>query len=82
MNWGIALANYPVPKDMPGEYMEIVKQEMRDHVNKDGHPKDERSKRLFLKYCHFVGWFQGTKIDWNKTAEEYLEEANQLERSL
>lgn len=82
MNWGVALADYPVPEDMPGEYMEIIKQEMRDHVSKGGHSKDEASKKMFVKYCNIVGLFKGIKIDWDKTAEEHLEEAEQFEGSL
>ena len=82
MNWGVALADYPVPEDMPGEYMEIIKQEMREHVNNGGHSKDDDSKKLFVKYCNIVGLFKGIKIDWDKTAEEHLLEAEQLEGSL
>lgn len=75
MNWGKALAEYPAPSDMPIGYMEIAKQDMRDHVKNGGSSKDEKSKKIFAKYCNMVGLKKGIEIDWDKTAEEFLEES-------
>lgn len=74
MNWGIVLNNYPLPEGLLNSYLEIIKQEMRDHVSNGGKASDERSKRLFLKLCRIVDTFNGKKIDWDKTAEDYLGE--------
>lgn len=79
MNWGIALKNYPLPEDFPDEYLQIFKQEMRNNISNGGHPKDDKSRKVFVKLCRIVDTFNGLRVDWDKTAEEYLDSSRLLE---
>lgn len=73
-NWANEIIAYPLPDGLPANYLESVKDEMRKHVAEGGKVTDKRSENIFLILCRIVDTFNGKKIDWDKTAEDYLKE--------
>ncbi|WP_051669238.1 hypothetical protein [Carnobacterium jeotgali] len=73
-NWAKSIMAYPLPDRFPNSYIEVIKDEVRDHVENGGKVTDERTSKLFLKLCRFVDTFLHQDIDWTKQPNDYLEE--------